>query len=131
MAEFSIDAAYHQILQERKTEIIATGGLGANQRVNPRFRVKTDDLWISSVPDFTLLDMSITGLAIRSNYPLEVDQVIEVSLGSSLSATAIVVDCKLVGSADEWTDAEFRISCRYAEDLRGKELLVKAIHPNA
>ena len=127
----SIDAAYHQIVQEHQSDLMAYNGMSGNQRVNPRFRIKTDDLWISSVPEFNLLDISISGLAISANYPLDKGLMIEISIGSGLRATATVVDCKLISSADEWTDAEFRISCRYTEDLLGKEILVKTLKPEA
>ena len=121
----SIESAYQEVLQSQQPTEANTQG--NNLRAHPRFQVKTDDLWISSVPDFSLLDISASGLAIRSNYPLEKGQVIEISLGNALQASATVVDCKLVSSADEWSEAEFRISCHYTEDLCGMELLVKAI----
>ena len=127
--EKNIETAYQHILQHHQNS--QGKSPGENHRTHPRFRVKSDDLWIASVPDFTLLDMSASGMAIRSNYPLDKGQLIEVSLGDEIRTTATVVDCQLVSSADEWTDADFRISCHYTEDLRGKEILVKSIQSDA
>ena len=132
MEETKLEAEYQKILDEHQEELQSVARSdAANKRIHPRFKVETSDLWINSVPQFDLLDMSISGMAIRSNYPLEPGETIEVALGMSFRATAVVLDCKMVGSPDEYTDAEFRINCRFAEDLLGKELLVKAMHPSA
>jgi PilZ domain len=100
--------------------------VSGERRTSPRFQVETGDLWINSVPSFQVLDVSISGIAIASSYPLRPGDMIDVVLGGNVKAQATVMGCRLVDSATQYTDAEFRINCRFAEPERGMELLVNA-----
>ena len=130
MPETTIEEEYQKILEQKGVVSAAGDGPGSERRVHPRLTVESPDLWISTVPEFELLDMSATGMAIRSNHPMKVDEMFHVSLGQNLSVDTIVVGCQMVHSADEYTDGEFRIQARFVENLKGMELLVKAIRGN-
>ena len=96
-----------------------------NRRTHPRLAVQAADLWISSVPEFSMIDMSASGLALMANYPLQPGEQITVSLGQALSIQAEVMRCQLVESPTQYDHALFRIQCRFAEEVKGMELLVE------
>lgn len=125
-------AEYERVLQEQQDRLLAwQGSIGMEQRAHPRVKVESSDLWISTVPVFDLVDMSASGLAIRSNQPLKMGELIRISLGNTVSVEAEVVGCRMDMPPDEFTDGEFRIQCRFLEDLRGMEIFVRAIRANA
>ena len=95
------------------------------RRVWPRFSVQTDDLWINSVGEFAVQDMSAGGIAFATNYPLQPGARIDVSLNGEHTTTAEVISCELVDSATQYYAAEFRIVCRFVEASCGMELLVR------
>jgi hypothetical protein len=132
MAEMDVLAEYERVLQEQRERFMASQSLmGMEQRSHPRLKVESKDLWISTVPVFDLVDMSASGLAIRSNQPLKVGELIRISLGNTVSVEAEVVGCHMDMPPDEYTDGEFRIQCRFLEDLRGMEIFIRAIRANA
>jgi hypothetical protein len=102
----------------------------SDQRIHPRFKVEPKDLAISNIAEFELVDMSASGIAIRSNAPMKPGELLHVSLGSAIAVDTEVIACKMEVAPDEYTDGEFRIQCRFVEDLRGMELLVKTIQKN-
>ena len=114
------------VARSREVGEAAGGEADADRRTDPRFHVQTDDLWINSVPNFQVLDVSISGIAIAASYPLRPGDTIDVVLGNDVKAQATGVGCRLVDSATQYSDAEFRINCRFAEPERGMELLMQA-----
>lgn len=122
---------YQRILQERRDLMEGGGQAGSSdQRTHPRFKVEPKDLAISNIAEFEMVDMSASGIAIRSNAPMKPGELLHVSLGSAVSVDTEVVACRMESAPDEYTDGEFRIQCRFVEDLRGMELLVKTIQKN-
>ena len=117
---------YARILEEsRRRGDVMEEQAGQERRTHPRLAVKAADLWISSVPEYSLVDLSISGLAIMSNYPLQPGEVLTMTLGTTLSMEAEVVNCHLVESPTDYSDAVFRIQCKFREELKGMELVVK------
>ena len=127
MAASDLQREYEALLA-RAREIGRAAGIEPDhdRRTHPRFRVQTDDLWINSVPSFQVLDISITGIAIAASYPLRPGDQIDVVLGGDVKAKATVVGCRLVDSATQYYDAEFRINCSFAQPESGMQLLVQA-----
>jgi PilZ domain len=101
---------------------------GAERRLCPRFQVRSEDLWINEVPHFSVVDLSATGIAIASTYPLQPGERIAVGLAGDVSTRAEVIGCTLVDSPTLYYPAEFRINCRFKERSEGMELLVRAKH---
>ncbi len=126
MTNVDLHQEYARILEEsrRRGDLIEEKG-GQDRRTHPRLAVKAADLWISSVPEYSMVDLSISGLAIMSNYPLQPGEVLTMTLGSALSMEAEVVNCQLVESPTDYSDAVFRIQCKFREELKGMELVVK------
>lgn len=122
----SISDEYNRILEEsRKRGEVLTAASDADRRIHPRLAVQSADLWISSVPEFRMIDMSASGLALMANYPLQPGELVNISLGRTLSIEAEVVRCKLVESPTQYDHALFRINCKFAEEARGMELLIQ------
>lgn len=127
-----IQEEYLKIIGEHQSEILASiGDAGTEKREHPRLKVKSNDLWIDTVPEFQLVDLSASGMSIHSNYPLKRGEVIHVSLGTVISAEAEVVLSQMEQSPDEYTDGVFRIRLRFIEDLAGMTLLVKTVRADA
>lgn len=122
----SLSEEYSRILEEsrQRGEMLAEQA-DKERRIHPRLKVQSADLWISSVPEFSMIDMSASGLALMANYPLQPGEHITVSVGQALSIQAEVVRCQLVESATQYDHALFRIHCRFAEEASGMELLVE------
>lgn len=122
---------YQKIVEEQGGGTVAKSLVGGtDNRVHPRFKVKTEDLWISNVPEFAISDMSASGMAVISNHPLETGTLLKVSLGKSITLETEVVGCVMEYPPDEYTDGQFRIQCRFLEDLKGMELMVQLLRTN-
>ena len=122
---------YQRVLDDHSEEIAASGQSAENdQRQHPRFKVDNADLWLSTVPEFAVADLSASGIAVLSNHPVEAGTLLNLSLGKSLSVNTEVVACIMEYAPDEYTDGQFRIQCRFLEDLKGMELLVTVLKTN-
>ena len=127
----NVKEEYQRVLEDHQDEIVASGRLGGtDQRQHPRFKVVSDDLWLSTVPEFAVADLSASGIAVLSNHPVKAGTLLNLSLGTSLSLDTEVVACTMEFSPDEFTDGQFRIQCRFLEDLKGMELLVTVLQSN-
>ena len=117
---------YEKILEQSRLagEIIGEPD-GRERRTHPRMKAKSEDLRISSIPEFSIIDMSLSGMAVLSNHPLGEGEMIEINLGDTLKADAVVVGCRMEESTSEFLDSHFRIQCKFNEDYKGMELLVK------
>ena len=120
-----LEREYEQILERSREngEIHGAQG-GSEKRRHPRLSVDSQDMWISTVPEFSVIDMSMSGMAFHSNHPLEAGEVIHIALGAMLSVDATVRSCKLEEAPSEYLDAQFRIQCEFLQDYSGMELLV-------
>lgn len=97
---------------------------GGDRRKSSRVKCSTDDLWINSVPVFSAVDVSAGGISIIANYPLQKGEEIVLALGSKHSVKAHVVDCTLVDSPTQHTDATFFMRCEFDSEESGMQMLV-------
>ena len=120
-----LENQYEEILESSRLrgEILESKG-SADKRRHPRLRVDTGDLFISTVPEFSVLDMSLSGMAFLSNHPLGEGEVIHIALGDMLSIDAQILNCRLEEAPSEFLDAQFRINCEFVHDARAMELIV-------
>ena len=120
-----LERQYEELLaSSRKRGEVSSTAESHEKRRHPRMSVNADDLFISTIPEFTVLDMSLSGMAFLSNHPLSQGEIIQISLGSMLSADAQILTCRLEEAPTEFLDAQFRINCEFVQDARGMELLV-------
>ena len=119
-----LERQYEKILvSSRKRGDISTAAQNDKRR-HPRLSVDASDMFISSVPEFSVLDMSLSGMAFLSNHPLREGEIIHIALGSMLSVDAQILTCRLEEAPSEFLDAQFRINCQFLQDAQGRELLV-------
>lgn len=130
MSDSNLEQEYERILENYRARGDLQPEAQQDKRKNPRLKVETSDLWIATVPEFSILDISISGLAIQSNHPLKEGEMIHISLDTILSTDAEVVRCVMIQSPSEYDDALFRIQCRFLEEYLGMKLLVSTIKLN-
>ena len=120
-----LENQYAEILElsRRKGEIPGSTG-ASDKRRHPRITVDTGELLISTVPEISTLDMSLSGMAFLSNHPLAEGETIHIDLGDMLSVDAQILTCRLEEAPTEFLDAQFRINCEFVHDSRAMELLV-------
>ena len=119
--DLEIQEAYQRVLENYQEEITFSDSMaGPEKRQFPRFKVKTSNLWISSLPEFSVADLSANGIALLSNHPVEAGKLLTLSEGKMLSVESKVVACTLEMDAS----GQFRIRCLFLEELKGMELLV-------
>lgn len=120
-----LENQYTEILESsrRRGEILGSTG-ASDKRRHPRMVVETGELFISTVPEFSVLDMSLSGMAFLSNHPLEEGEMIHIALGDMISVDAQILTCRLEEAPTEFLDAQFRINCEFVHDSRAMELLV-------
>ena len=98
---------------------------GANeQRGFPRLHVSSSDIWIDSMVGFSVLNMSPSGVALNSNHPVQLGEVLKFSLGPLQGADAEVVACQLEESPTEHLDAQYLVRCRFLIVKDGMKLVV-------
>lgn len=126
MMNANLQEEYAHVLEEsRRRGEVVSNGVADERRAHPRLTVKSADIWISSVPEFSMVDLSASGVALLANYPLKPGDQITVALGNVLMIEAEVVECHLIESPTQYSDAVFRLQCRFAEETKGMELVVK------
>jgi hypothetical protein len=127
MRKKEIEQEYEKILEEgRASGELADATAGTERRTHPRLKVHSADLWVSTIPEFSMVDMSLSGMAFLSNHPLAPGECINISLGKVMSVDVEVVNCRLEESATDYLDAQFRIQCKFSGEYEGMELLVNA-----
>lgn len=99
---------------------------GQERRAFPRLKITSSDIWIESVAQFSLVDMSPSGVALNCNHPLKVGKVLGFSLGPLRGADAKVLACELKESPTEHLDAQYRVTCRFLKPREAMDLIVKA-----
>ena len=72
---------------------------------------------------FSLLDISASGMALKSDYPVRSGELVRVSLRDGPSADAYVISCRLGESQKVHLIPEFRLGCRFTALSAGNQLL--------
>ena len=120
------DRAYEALLARAEDGSLPAAAGNDERRRHPRFQIHTDDLWIDEMSEFTVRDVSATGIGLTSEYPLAEGRRIQIGLRDRVSVEAVVIRCRLVESASQYWGPLFHIRCRFAELQGGKALLVNA-----
>lgn len=122
---------YQKILEEHRAGLTAKEKAEEGERRDhPRMKVPPKSLWSEDLPEAVVENISATGVALRATQPRQVGELLHVALGSAMSADVQVVACRMVHAPDMYIDGEFIIQCRYLEDLKGMEMVVKTIRNN-
>lgn len=95
----------------------------SDRRQAPRFQVKSRKVWIKVQRQFRVVDLSIAGIAVVSDFPFEVGHTIHITLGKAFAVEATVRDCVPDPEGPTGTGG-YRISCRFEEESVGMQFLV-------
>ena len=96
------------------------------RREFPRLTISASDLWIDSVAQFTVVDMSPSGVALVCNHPIETGKVLNFTTEPDKDVEAEVVACELDESPTEHLDAQYRVHCKFRDKKMGMNLVVAA-----
>lgn len=117
--------AYEQILRnEEEREQIDIAPTGLEKRRQPRFRIKTGYVWIKIQPKFSVVDVSVQGIALHSDYPFEVGEELNITLGKALNIASVVKECRLVQSDELLLENKYLVGCEFENEDQGMQFLV-------
>lgn len=107
----------------------SNGDLEANgntheRRTNPRFKLHSETIWVKVEPRFSVIDVSINGIAFYSSYHFRPDTVIQTSIGKAFSIEAKVLDCEMVESDPDFMEAMYQVRCQFVDENMGMQFLV-------
>lgn len=127
MANEGLSDEFSNLLEiSRKRGNISKLQHGQERRAFPRLKITSSDIWIDSVAQFSLVDMSPSGVALNCNHPVKVGKVLRFSLGPLSGAGARVLACELEESPTEHLDAQYRVTCRFLRADEAMNLIVMA-----
>lgn len=116
---------YDELLQEAKTrghlKRVATGD---ERRRQPRFQLRSQQVFIKVEPRFDVVDVSVSGMALLSDFPFQVGQSLNITLGKAFSVEASVVECPLELLDEDLLETKYHVHCRFADESVGMQFLV-------
>lgn len=127
MADEKLESAFSLLLQNsRLSGQLNPSREESERRDQPRLSVDAGDIQVNADPWAILIDLSATGLAYHSDNPHDIGTQVTIGLDDGFSVSAEVVQLK----AEEEGSAEgmlgrFRVSCRFADSSKGKELALR------
>ncbi len=125
MSDANWKEAYEEILREEKEE--KDGGEpsgGDERRKQPRFRIKSGYVWIKIQPRFFVVDVSVSGISLLSDYPFEIGEELSMTLGKALNILSMVKECVLVQSDEALLENKYLVRCAFENEAQGMEFLV-------
>lgn len=94
------------------------------RRRQPRFRLKSQDVFIKVEPRFRVVDVSVSGMSVYSDFPFQEGQTVNITLGKAFSVEAEVVGCPIVEADPDWLETKYRVQCRFRDEAVGMQFLV-------
>jgi len=123
----TLEAEYEQLVKENLAAAPAPTG-GAERREHPRLKVDPTQFTIPSAPQMSVLDVSLSAIALHSNHPFAPGEEVRITLANGFSVEARVRSCELeeTGPGADLLDTPFRVVCQFHELHEGMELIVTA-----
>ncbi len=119
------ESNYEQILHSSlDREEIDTREKSRENRVAPRFSLKSGTIWIKVDQSFHVNDISVSGISFYSTRPFEIKKKIAITLGKVFLIEAAVVDCRIVETDPDMLEAHYRISCQFSNEHSATQFLV-------
>jgi hypothetical protein len=94
------------------------------RRDHPRFRMRSQHVWIKVQPRFDVVDVSVAGISVYSDFPFKVGETLTITLGKAFSVEASVVECPIVEADAAMLETKYRVQCRFADETVGMQCLV-------
>jgi hypothetical protein len=125
MDESTLEEAYRRVLAEsrRKGDLLEEAP-GTERRRHPRVRINRDDLPAELDPWVFAIDISISGMALFADDPVEPGGTVTMALGDQFSVEAEVMRCQEEPPTAPHLPTRYRLHCRFADEEEGMRLLV-------
>lgn len=123
MATDDIDKLYNDLLEQNRDELVG-GSAGAERRRAPRLRANATELTVRAELQVSAIDVSVGGVAFHSNFPVQLGQPLNITVGNLFTVDAVVISCKLEEADEEFKHTLYRVQCQFPEEEQGKYLLV-------
>ena len=125
MATDDIEKMYEQLMEESRDRGEVEGrGRGSDRRKTPRLRADATELTVRAQLQVSAIDVSVGGVAFHSNFPVQLGQPLNITVGNLFTVDAVVVSCTLEEADEEYTHTLYRVQCKFPEEEQGKYLLV-------
>ena len=125
MAESRWKEDYDRLLElGKKSGDVIEPVQGQERRQNPRFRLRTETIWVKVEPRFSVIDVSISGISFYSNHLFRPGNRIQTSLGKAFSVEAEVLECEMVESDPDFMEAMYQVRCKFVNEAQGMQFLV-------
>jgi len=124
MATDDVEKLYRQLMEESEASGDLQTGPAADRRRAPRLRADATELTVRAELQVTAIDVSVGGLAFHSNFPVQLGQPLNITVGNLFTVDAVVVSCRLEEADEEFSHTLYRVQCKFPEEEQGKYLLV-------
>ena len=124
MATDDVDELYEKLMEESRDRGEVDEGAAAERRRTPRLRADATTLTVRAELHVSAIDVSVGGLAFHSNFPVQIGQPLNITVGHLFTVDAVVVSCTLEEADEELTHTLYRVQCKFPEEEQGKYLLV-------
>ena len=123
MASDDIDKLYEQLMAA--SESLGKGGEPADERrKTPRLQADHTELTVRAELKVSAIDVSVGGVAFHSNFPVQIGQPLNITVGNLFTVDAEVVSCRLEEAEEDFSHTLYRVQCKFPEEEQGKYLLV-------
>ena len=123
MATDDIEKMYSQLMDASRDEISGDSP-GSERRRTPRLRADATELTVRAQLQVSAIDVSVGGVAFHSNFPVQLGQPLNITVGNLFTVDAEVVSCKLEEAEEDFSHTLYRVQCKFPEEEQGKYLLV-------
>lgn len=117
------EAAYDRFLEQCRE----AGDLepwAGEHRAHPRFRLLSNVVWTAGEFQFSIVDLSISGIAFDSNFACEAGRELVVRLSDLISVRAQVVGTSKLEPTPMFIAGRYRARCRFVDEVEGLRFLV-------
>lgn len=126
----AMDASHWSREYERFLEQCAEQGRlevrsqGDENRQHPRFRLWSHIVWTHGEFQFSIVDLSVSGIAFDANQDFEPGRLITVRLSDLLSVQSRVIGTTELDATPMFFAARYRVRCRFDDLVEGMRFLV-------
>lgn len=99
-------------------------GSGHEHREHPRFRLWSNIVWTSGEFQFSIVDLSVSGIAFDANQDFPAGRIITVRLSDLISVQAEVLGTTTLEPTPMFFLARYRVRCRFQDEVEGMRFLV-------
>ena len=125
MATDDIEKMYEQLMEESRERGELEGQSGDSERRKaPRVRADATELTVRAELQVSAIDVSVGGVAFHSNFPVQLGQALNITVGHLFTVDAEVISCKLEEAAEDYSHTLYRVQCKFPEEEQGKYLMV-------